>query len=156
MAIILYKPSRELVEMLLSYYESKGVNIKKFGQTNKIRDGIGHTFRYALLTFSIIMHKYPISLCSIIEGNKPGFTKHLDYILRRRLKIGWDRKGSDIILKMADDFKKWLSDIGGELKAEEENWHYTRIYLLDNEDESIIMNLNRIKPVYDARTTTIH
>ncbi|MDP3697628.1 MAG: hypothetical protein Q8R55_06505 [Candidatus Taylorbacteria bacterium] len=140
MAMVLFKPSGELVKMFLEYYKAAGRNIEQYGPFHRIQEGIGYTFRHALLTFGIKISDLPIRLCAIIESEKLGFTVSLDEIFRNYLKIKRDDAGDRLLEKFAEEFKDWLEDMGGELEAEEEGWPYKRVYLMDN--GNVIMDLN--------------
>lgn len=158
--MLLFKPSEELIIELLKYLRN---TIESLNNRKDIKDkepskqlileaqeGIGYTFRRAILEFSIETSQMPFKLCSIIEANKSGFTNRLEKILQKHLRVGSDKSGQQILDKFADEFRAWLKIIGEELKAEEDSWPYKRIYLIDN--GTVIMDFNHEGVLINGRT----
>jgi len=154
--IVIFRPTEELIRRLFRYHKATRKNIERKELSKEltisIQEQLGYSFRHALVLFGFKMVVLPLRLCAIIEAGKPGFTVQLAKILQKRLGIGSDSEGSKILDKFAEEFKAWLKNTGESLEAEEENWPYKRVYLMDN--GNVIMDINHTG--VRARSRSIH
>lgn len=141
---VLFKPSAELIEMLFRYHKTAGRKIERETLTVQriayIQEKLSRVFRFSLVEFGIEMLELPLRLCAVVEADKPGFTLRLNRILQKHLRVRPDPAGYIILEKLSEEFKNWLESIGESLEAEEEHWPYKRVYLMDN--GNVIMDLN--------------
>lgn len=142
--MILFRPSEKLVNDLFKYHKAtrKGIKIKTLTKelVSKVQEEMGHSFRRALVVFGYRILEMPIPLCAIIEQDKPGFTAQMNEILQRYLGIGSDTRGAKLIERFAQEFSNWLEGMES-LEAEEKDWPYKRVYLIDK--GTVIMDLNQ-------------
>lgn len=142
---VLFKPSEDLVHTLFRYHKARKKGIKRKVLPRQlvleVQKEIGYSFRRALVVFGYEVLFMPITLCSVIETGTAGFNSQLNKILQKYLDIMSDTEGLKIVERLAEEFKDWLKEIGESLEAEEENWPYTRVYLMDN--GNVIMNMNQ-------------
>lgn len=142
----LFKPSEELLLMLFEYHKANREMVKNLKTPSKkvlarVQSEIAKDFRFALFVFALRIQTLPLRLCSILEKGTLGFAPDmLNKIMQRYLRIGSDASSLAILERFAQEFKVWLKHIGEELKAEKENWPYKRIYMAD--DGNVIMDLN--------------
>lgn len=151
--MILFRPSEDLVNALFEYHKATRKGIKRNTLSRelvvKIQEEIGYSFRRALVVLGYRILGMPIPLCAIIEPDKAGFIAQLNEIVQKYLGIGSDTNGLRLIERFAEEFSDWLEGMES-LEAEEKNWPYKRVYLMDN--GNVIMELNQRLKV----TTKIH
>lgn len=153
--MILFKPSEDFVKALFAHHKITR-NIKRENLSPEliasIQEKIGYTIRRALVEFAYMMllqrlgedrPDHIASIAMVIDIGGTRFHNDFNDILKNNLGIQGDNFGEDVelICKLKNEFQEWLIGLGGTLTAEQKNWPYLFVTIL--EQKGVSMNLNK-------------